>query len=58
MNYKCKCRTVNIEKATIVVKGNKAVTKEAYCVKCKEYATLIKDWDGWGTIVSKKGGKV
>ena len=33
-------------------------TKEAYCKECNTYGKVVKEFDGWGTIVSKEGGKV
>lgn len=39
--YKCKnCgNTKELRKATIVIRDGKAVSKEAYCVKCQLYMT-------------------
>jgi len=58
MKYKCKCKEFEVSKNTIVIVNGEVVKKEAYCKDCKTYGKEIKTFDGWGTIVSKKGGKV
>ena len=58
MVYKCKCKTFELRKASLVVVKGKVETKEAYCKDCKTYGEEVRNFDGWGTIVSKEGGKV
>jgi len=58
MKYKCKCKEFEIDKATLTVVGNKVETKEAYCKDCKTYGKIIKEFDGWGNIISRPGGIV
>lgn len=58
MNYKCECKEFNIDKATIVIIDDKVVILESYCKDCNTYGKEVKEFDGWGNIVSKKGGKV
>ncbi len=58
MNYKCECKEFNIDKATIVIIDDKVVILESYCKDCNTYGKEVKKFDGWGNIVSKKGGKV
>lgn len=58
MKYKCECKEFEIKKATLIAIKGKIETKEAYCKECNTYGKVVKEFDGWGTIVSKEGGKV
>ena len=58
MKFKCKCKEFEVRKSSIMVIEGKVVQSGAYCKDCKTYGKEIKTFDGWGTIVSKKGGKV
>lgn len=58
MKYKCKCKEIELDKVTLVATKEGVQAKEAYCKECKTYAKAVKEFDGWGTIVSKSGGKV
>lgn len=58
MKYKCKCKEFKVSKSTIQVIDDKVVILESYCNDCKTYGEKIREFKGWGTIVSKKGGKV
>jgi hypothetical protein len=58
MKFKCKCKEFEINKTSIKIVDGIVVNTEAYCKECKSYGKEIKSFDGWGTIVSKKGGKV
>lgn len=58
MKYKCECKELELFKVTIKIIKGKVMNPEAYCKDCKTYAKNIKSFDGWGTIIQKKGGKV
>tara|TARA_R110002020_G_scaffold388162_1_gene598880 strand:+ start:453 stop:629 length:177 start_codon:yes stop_codon:yes gene_type:complete len=58
MKYKCECKEFELSKVTIKVVDGKVVNPEAYCKECKTYGKQIKEFDGWGIIISKPGGKV
>tara|TARA_R100000541_G_scaffold42975_1_gene50200 strand:- start:497 stop:673 length:177 start_codon:yes stop_codon:yes gene_type:complete len=58
MVYKCECKEFEIDKATIVIIDDKVLILESYCEDCNTYGKEVKEFDGWGKITSKKGGKV
>ena len=60
MKYQCsKCgHKLELDKATIAVIDGKIATREAYCEKCKRYMEKVREFKGWGGIVSKPGGIV
>tara|TARA_R110001592_G_scaffold79084_2_gene236914 strand:+ start:16079 stop:16255 length:177 start_codon:yes stop_codon:yes gene_type:complete len=58
MKFKCNCKEFEVKETKIMIVNNKVVHSGAYCNDCKTYGKEIKTFDGWGTIVSKKGGKV
>lgn len=57
--YICECRTFEVKgKTSIKIVDGRVVTPEAYCEECGNYGDYIKEHDGFGGIIKKKGGKV
>tara|TARA_R110001606_G_scaffold398355_1_gene577218 strand:- start:344 stop:520 length:177 start_codon:yes stop_codon:yes gene_type:complete len=58
MKFKCECREFEVKETKIVIIDGKVVKSGSYCNDCKTFGKEIREFVGWGTIVSKKGGKV
>jgi hypothetical protein len=57
--YRCECgKDIIIRNTSLKIVKGKVVSPEAYCETCKTYGRHIKEHDGFGGIISKKGGKV